>query len=119
MTTNNRPVNCLLPPLPAEQNRRRLVTYADWETAGSFEKCAKPGDLVEEEIVDNLVNCLPPASLSAHYFQLGEPHSHEYDPRKDRFCPTFLTFFPDSEGWRYCGNCFLGDRTQPAAREEK
>ena len=30
----------------------KLVTYADWEAAGSFEKAARPCDAVEERIVD-------------------------------------------------------------------
>ena len=38
----------------------KLVTYADWEAAGSFEKAARPGDAVEERIVDEFLNCLPP-----------------------------------------------------------
>lgn len=36
----------------AEQPTHKLVTYADWEAAGSFEEAASPGDYVEERIVE-------------------------------------------------------------------
>lgn len=36
----------------AEQPTHKLVTYSDWEAAGSFEEAASPGDYVEERIVD-------------------------------------------------------------------
>lgn len=35
---------------------KKVVTYADWEAAGSFDKAAKPGDEVEERIVDEFLN---------------------------------------------------------------
>ena len=56
----------------------KLVTYADWEAAGSFEKAASPGDAVEERIVDEFLNCLPPVRQERGFIQCGEPYSHEY-----------------------------------------
>lgn len=53
---------------------------ADWSAAGDFEKAAKPGDLVDEEIVEEFVNCLPPTTLRGDLVQAGEPYSHQYDP---------------------------------------
>lgn len=37
-----------------EESERRIVTYADWEAAGDFTKAARPGDYVEERIVDDM-----------------------------------------------------------------
>ena len=47
---------------------------ADWSAAGDFEKAAKPGDLVDEEIVEEFVNCLPPTTLRGDLVQAGEPY---------------------------------------------
>ena len=56
---------------------------ADWSAVGDFEKAAKPGDLVDEEIVEEFVNCLPPTTLRGDLVQAGEPYSHQYDPEAD------------------------------------
>ena len=68
----------------AEQPTHKLVTYADWEAAGSFEEAASPGDYVEERIVDEMRDCLPPAFMSFGFLQTGEPYSHELDPVSSR-----------------------------------
>ena len=36
------------------------ITVAEWELAGEFTKAAEPGDTVDEEIVDNFLNVMPP-----------------------------------------------------------
>ena len=66
------------------------------------------GDLVEEDIVNELINCLPPRSTRENCTQLGEPYSHEVDA--DGNCkPTFATFKRVAEStWEFCGNCFGG-----------
>lgn len=46
-----------------EESERRIVTYADWEAAGDFTKAARPGDYVEERIVDDMRDVLPPAKM--------------------------------------------------------
>lgn len=96
-----------------QQENRRLVTYADWEAAGDFNKAAEPGDYVEERIVDEMRDCLPPTSLKRGYLQVGEPYSHEYDPDTGHWRPTFGTFLKQGEHWMYCGNCFAGKTTEP------
>lgn len=66
------------------------------------------GDLVEEDIVDELINCLPPRSMRENCTQLGEPYSHEID-QDGRCKPTFATFKRIAEHtWEFCGNCFGG-----------
>lgn len=63
-----------------EESERRIVTYADWEAAGDFGKAAQPGDYVEERIVDDMRDVLPPAKMERGFLQVGEPYSHEFDP---------------------------------------
>ena len=91
----------------------KLVTYADWEAAGSFEKAARPGDAVEERIVDEFLNCLPLVRQERGFVQCGEPYSHEYDPETGHWRATFATFQKQGEAWYYCGNCFAGKSTEP------
>ena len=110
---------------PTKQERR-LVTMKDWEEARDFGKAARPGDYVTDEIANEMLNVMPPALLRWNFFQVGEPHSHETDPRTGKYRPTFPTFAKkciDEDAktyqWMYCGNCFLGEWEEPAARKEK
>ena len=96
-----------------EQTAHKLVTYADWEAAGSFEKAANPGDYVEECIIDQMRDCLPPACMDFGFLQMGEPYSHELDPDTGRWRPTFATFKKGGQHWTYCGNCFYKQDTPP------
>lgn len=74
---------------------------------------AVPGDLVTQEVVDNFMNALPPASMSFLCAQLGEPYSEKKDPDTGRFRPTFLTFKKKrDEVWEYCGKCFRGETVE-------
>lgn len=95
------------------QPERKVITYADWEAAGDFSKAAKPGDFVTEDIVEEFLNCVPPASHRAGYIQCGEPYSHQLDPETGRWQGTYSTFLKADEHWIYCGNCFIG-KTTPA-----
>ena len=96
-----------------EQTAHKLVTYADWEAAGSFEKAANLGDYVEERIIDEMRDCLPPACMNSGFLQMGEPYSHELDPDTGKWKPTFMTFKKDGQHWTYCGNCFYKQDTPP------
>lgn len=84
------------------------MSMADWSAVGDFEKAAKPGDLVDEEIVEEFVNCLPPTTLRGDLVQAGEPYSHQYDPEADRWRATYTTFAKVDGEWTYCGKCFVG-----------
>ena len=83
-----------------------IVTMEDWYAAGNFDDAAKVGDRVEEAIVDDFVNSLPPACMTHGYVQSGEPYSHEWDPEKEQYRPTFATFMKDGDHWIYLGHCF-------------
>ena len=66
------------------------------------------GDLVEEEIVQDFMDCLPPACMRGDCAQLGEPFSLRID-KDGRTRNTYLTFKSVGEGtWEYCGDCFRG-----------
>ena len=82
-------------------------------TADNFDySTVKVGDYVEQAVVDNAMNCLPPACMRSDCAQLGEPYSHREDPETGRFRATYATFKRVTSGydgiWQYCGNCFRG-----------
>ena len=74
---------------------------------------AKAGDLVTEDVVNNAVNCLPPACMRIDCTQMGEPYSHQLDHTTGKYRPTYATFRHVTEGiWEYCGNCFRGENVE-------
>ncbi|HBT65620.1 MAG TPA: hypothetical protein DEB10_13270 [Ruminococcaceae bacterium] len=93
------------------RSREDVKTLKGWEESciTEFDDYVLPGDIVDEKIVDYFLNTLPPASLSAGYFQFGEPHSHIQDDT-GKFRPCFKTFQKaDPLNWRYQGMCFLNE----------
>lgn len=71
---------------------------------------AMAGDLVEEQVVENFMNALPPVRYSMACAQLGEPYSHKQDERTGEWRPTFLTFRKaGNDVWEYRGKCFAGE----------
>jgi len=76
---------------------------------------ARPGDLVDREVVDEAVNALPPATLTGTLVQMGEPYSHLPD-HTGRWRATFATFQKVCEGvWEFRGYCFRGETKEPIA----
>ena len=75
---------------------------------------AKPGDFVTQAVVDNAMDCLPPACMGARCSQMGEPYSHRKDPKTGEYRPVFATFskvggkWPNGI-WEYRGHCFKGE----------
>ena len=57
------------------------ITREVWAAAGDFYKAAQPGDTVDEQIVNDFRDCVPPASMSSGYLQVGEAYDHVYDVR--------------------------------------
>ena len=67
------------------------------------------GDYVEADIVNDLINALPPACLRRDCAQLGEPYSTRVD-KDGRHRSTYLTFKQVGDGvFEYCGDCFRGE----------
>ena len=94
-----------------EFNGKKLVTMEDW--TDSFDSICNVGDYVEEQIVDEMINCLPPVCMRSDCMQCGEPYSHEVDPKSKRLRPTYSTFKKVADGvYEYCGHCFCGDNVE-------
>lgn len=75
----------------------------------------KIGDYVEEAVVDDAMDCLPPACMSSRCSQMGEPYSHREDPVTGKWRATYATFkrCPDAKDiWEYCGHCFQGENVE-------
>lgn len=75
---------------------------------------ATPGDYVTQAVVDDAMDCLPPASMTARCSQMGEPHSTRLDDKTGQYRQTYATFskvtgeWPNGI-WKYCGHCFRGE----------
>lgn len=84
-----------------------IKTYESWLQSGlSFYEYCFPGDEVDETIVDNFVNEVPPVTLGLSCTQIGEAYSME--PDKDgRYRTTYMTFHSiGNKRWIYDGLCF-------------
>ena len=62
-----------------------------WEDDFEY-STAQVGDYVAQSVVDNAMDCLPPACMRADCSQMGEPYSHREDPDTGKWRPTFATF---------------------------
>lgn len=77
----------------------------------------KIGDYVEQAVVDEAMDCLPPACMRSDCSQLGEPYSHMIDERSGKVRATYETFkkvggeWPNGI-WEYCGRCFRGENVE-------
>lgn len=75
------------------------------------------GDYVEQAVVDNAMDCLPPACMTGRCSQMGEPYSHREDPETGEWKATYATFkkvggeWPHGI-WQYCGHCFRGENVE-------
>lgn len=74
----------------------------DWHKDGVLTVAV--GQIVSEEVVDELKNCVPPAYLGRGLFQVGEPVDIDVETGKD----LWNTYEATKEGWIYRGQCFLG-----------
>ena len=114
-----------------EQERGKFVHKAgpksmeDWENSGlgSFDEFFFPGDTVTEDVYDNFLDILPPATMRRNLLQVGEPAAHEKDPETGNYRATYSTFVRTDGLWWYAGECFLGEtvnrRTRPGRLAEK
>lgn len=74
------------------------------------------GDYVTQDVVDDAMDCLPPACMTSECAQMGEPYSTRRDPDTGKYRQTYATFRRVTEGrdgiWQYCGHCFQGENTE-------
>lgn len=80
---------------------------------------ARIGDYVEQKIVDNMLDALPPVCMCSNCSQPGEAVSHRQDPDTGKWRATYTTFkkvfgtwSKGDEIWEYCGNCFCGENVE-------
>lgn len=64
-------------------SRYLVKTYEGWQESGlpTFEDYCKPGDTVDEAMVDYFMNCVPPVSMSSSCAQAGEAYNHVPDDK--------------------------------------
>ena len=74
-----------------------VYSMEDWERDGTLK--IQPGQAVSDDIVRELLNCVPPATYGKGIFQPGEPWSHDRNTGRQ----LFQTFERDESGWRYVG----------------
>ena len=70
------------------------MTYQGKEvfTSDDFDyAAAKPGDYVEEAVVDAAMNCLPPICMSSACAQMGDPYGMRQDPTTGAWRSTYAT----------------------------
>ena len=85
-----------------------MKTLKEWmKTDGSFREYVKPGDEVDEAMVDYFMNILPPRKMSYGYLQVGEPIKSCQD-KDGRWKETYATFEKIEGKWVYQGCCFPG-----------
>lgn len=116
--------------LTVQEERRKLTegievkSLKSWQESGLpyFEDYFQPGDIVEADIVDNLVNSLPPRTLRSTCTQSGEPYSSA-KAENGNYYATYTTFHRVEDGkWKYDGECFAGkneNQTHGPSRLEK
>ena len=70
------------------------------------------GSYVEEEVVDEAINALPPACMRSDCMQMGEPADTRIDENGNGR-NTYETFKKIAEGiYEYCGDCFKGENVR-------
>jgi len=80
---------------------------------------------VDEDIVGQQLNSLPPRSHRAGYVQTGEPYDHVLDERDDsgKYRAVYSTFHrvsvDDRIFWVYAGHCFAGDYVDKTGEKDR
>jgi len=91
-------------------------TLQGWRDSGlDLSDYVPVGREVDEAIVDEMMNCVPPHRMMGGYLQVGEPYADALDERSQpaKYRPTYATFHKMSKDgnyvWIYAGHCFSGD----------
>ena len=89
----------------------KIFTQEMLENTESFTEAVEPGAYVEEAVVNNFLNCVPPATHRNNLIQCGEPYSSAWCEDKQKYRATYITFSLSGLIWRYSGTCFMGETT--------
>lgn len=89
-----------------------VKTKAAWYASGlpTFEDFFDVGDTVDDELVQDMVDSVPPVLWRDSCTQIGEAYSSEYDEDRQRHRDTYITFHKAATGrWVFDGYCFKGE----------
>ena len=85
----------------------RYLSKKEYDDAyQSFSSLVRVGDMVDEQIVEEFRDCLPPVAYNARYLQYGEAYTHKFNPKTQKYEPAFMTFAKEVGLWVYKGICF-------------
>lgn len=62
--------------------------------------------MVDEQIVEEFRDCIPPVAYNGRYLQCGEAYTHKFNYKTQKYEPAFMTFAKDVGVWVYKGICF-------------
>ena len=80
-----------------------IKTLKGWtDSRADITSYLKVGDIVNKELVDDIINSLPPITLNGLLVQMGEPYSSDQHGRN-----TYITFGKDTPfgNWHFKGIC--------------
>lgn len=92
------------------------ITMQMWSEAGSFDRIANAGDTVDNEIVEQFRNSLPPIVDGEAFMQAGGAYDNILIKDLGVYAPIYTTFekrpaVSNTDGlWVYVGNCLRGTR---------
>ena len=78
-----------------------LYTMDDWRVDGSLKP--EVGNYIEDEVIEELANSVPPTTYRMGIFQPGEAYTMSED-----YADLYMTFVRDSGAWKYIGLCPKG-----------
>lgn len=85
----------------------RYLSKKEYEDAyQSFSSLVRVGDMVDEQIVEEFRDCIPPVAYNGRYLQCGEAYTHKFNYKTQKYEPAFMTFAKDVGVWVYKGICF-------------
>lgn len=85
----------------------RYLSKKEYDDAyQSFSSLVRVGDMVDEQIVEEFRDCLPPVAYNGRYLQCGEAYTHKFNYKTQKYEPAFMTFAKDVGVWVYKGICF-------------
>lgn len=85
----------------------RYLSKKEYDDAyQSFSSLVRVGDMVEEQIVEEFRDCLPPVAYNGRYLQCGEAYTHKFNYKTKKYEPAFMTFAKDVGVWVYKRICF-------------
>ena len=90
-----------------------VYTYEQWGKDGTFK--AKSGQIVDDRVFNQMLNCVPPLHYEYNYMQVGEPYGYDFERHKT----TFTTFVKEERGWMFVGEFPNGEgRPKPKTFED-